>query len=145
MPKLALGRPNQYMLRDRRPRCETATLEKELRHIAVLYTWSRTSHLDINERLWSGDGLQPHEVRSLIDVARLDMRDQKNNEDDNNNVQALVKPTVSNPTWPSRLMVIRDYITWNLDEALARSEIDTLRHQHLTERRHKIAITILCA
>lgn len=129
---LPMTKPNQYMLRDRRARCETATLEKELRHIALVYTWATARRIDLEVRLNSSDGLSPSEISDLVDAVRADMR--KSDSD----ISSLVMPVVSNPTWASRLFAIRDYISWSLDEALFRSDLGTLHYQHALDRRNRI-------
>jgi hypothetical protein len=134
---LPLSGPNQYMLRERRATCRCSSMEKELQHIGVLYTWAHNAGIDIDDRLKSGEALSPFEVVSMVDTAQLVMRKPKDAK-----IVPIVPPAVSASTLASRLYVIRDYIVAGLNDTIARNSIGTLRYQHISEARDRIKASI---
>src|SRR6202042_205787 len=114
-----------------------STMEKELQHISVLYTWAHNACIELDDRLASGEALRPYEVVSLVDTAQLVMRKPKDPK-----IVPLVPPAVSNATLASRLYVMRDYIVARLDDTIAKNAKGTLRYNHISEARDKIKASI---
>ena len=129
---LPLVSPNQYVLRARRASREVATMEKDLRNIGVLFVWAEANGIDLESRLRADANLSNREIDNLIDAARLDLRSV---EDLPKGVRRIAPPIVSDETWAARLLTIRDYLVWHLDEAMSAAEFGSMRYQHLRERR----------
>jgi len=128
---LPLVRPNQFILVNRRDQCQVATLKGDLGVLSVVLSWAYHYGLNLDELCDRGSGLDQAAVASLIDALRANYRRRKTP----SKVVAMTRPLVSTAAWANRIAIARDYVAWNLANALSKCDPGTLRYQHLRERR----------
>jgi integrase len=134
---LPVPSPNQWSIFLRRPQVQSNTLTEELRTIAHLYDWAARRGIDIDERLASGNGLQPSEITAMyqnlryvrklgraIAARRLaDIRD---------------VASVSGKVHATRVAVARDYVLWGLERTLYRLDVSDPRAAGIRERCERV-------
>lgn len=144
---LPVPSPNQWSLFLRRPQVQSNTLIEELRTIAHVYDWATRRGIDLDERLASGNGLQPTEITALFQNLRYvrklgravaarrlaDVRD---------------VAVVSGKVHATRVAVARDYVLWGLERTLYRLDVGDPRVSRIQERCERLrrnAINFQCA
>ncbi|MGO4413944.1 tyrosine-type recombinase/integrase [Cupriavidus sp. KB_39] len=102
---------NMYLLLRLRPRLASSSQEKALYVLGLFWAWCSMQTIPVRERLESGDGLTPEEIVSrLYPWLRHSFQSR-------GSVRQLV---VSPNTVAYRMRVISQFITWHLENAMAK-------------------------
>lgn len=130
---LPLPLANQWALFIRRPQVQANTLIEELRTIAHVYDWAMRRGIDLDERLNSGNGLQPTELATLYQnlryVRAFGRAAAARRLTDVHGVQV-----VNSKVHATRVGIARDYLMWGLERTLYRLDINDLRLPAVRER-----------
>lgn len=134
---LPVTTPNQWMLFLRRPQVQAGTLTEELRTVAHVYDWATRRGIDLDERLVSGNGLQPAEITALYQnlryaspIGRAVAADRV--------TDASILRVVSTKVHGMRVAVARDYLIWGLERTLYRLDVADPRATGVQKRCEQI-------
>jgi integrase len=102
---------NEYILYVRRTRVASSTLKKELRALGYLYAWGQQHHIDVMERMRSGNGLSIDEITmQLFPWLRKNFQEE-------DAVRPLV---VARDTVDFRMNFIRSFMRYQLQSVISR-------------------------
>jgi integrase len=85
--------------------------------IALVLNWCRARCIDIDRRTDTCELLSLGELSALRDRLRINLNTEKAKSTQS---KTRVAPLVSNNSWYSRLILMRDYLTWHAEQALSR-------------------------
>lgn len=134
---LPVSMPNHYSLLVRRQRLQPSSLAEELATIASLHDWADRRRLDVEERVNDGNGLTPREMESLLDFLRY-ARPFGRYIADSHLHDADAEKVVSNNVHRNRILVVREYLTWAMNETLSALDVGDHRYRHIVERRDRM-------
>ncbi len=134
---LPVPMPNHYGLLVRRQRLQPSSLAEELATIASLHDWADRRRIDIDERINDGNGLTPREMEALLDFLRY-ARPFGRFVADSRLHDADTEKVVSHGVHGNRILIVRDYLVWGMNETLSALDVGDLRYRHIVERRDRM-------
>jgi integrase len=128
---------NQYGILVRRPHVQGETLQAELRVVAHVYDWACRRRIDLEQRLASGNSLNPDELRSLYQNLRFELHHAREAALARlSNVQELA--IVQGDTHTARVHVARDFLAWGLARALYSLDVRDPQYRPIRDRLEQI-------
>jgi integrase len=125
--------PNQWSLFVRRPSVQLNTLLEDLGTVAHIYNWALQRRIDLDERLASGQGLSPDEIRSLYQNLRYTRGFGRQSA--SLRINEIRKATVvTGKVHATRVGTAREYLVWAMERVLFRFDPGDPRVPDVRER-----------
>lgn len=125
--------PNRYALLRLRPVAQRSTIEDHLRTIAGAYEWATRRRLDIEDRMFSGNGLSSDEIRALVDSLRL-TRPTARRVAGLTLYEASDVTIVAPDTHEKRFLQLREFLLWLAEGCLHSHDIRDPIYAQIKER-----------
>jgi hypothetical protein len=130
---LPIPLPNQWSLYIRRFQVQSNTLTDELRTVAHVYDWAERRRIVLDERLGSGNGLQPSEIVALYQNLRYSLPAGRENAS-KGLADVREVDTIGGRVHANRVAVAKNFLTWAMEETLHRVDVGDPRATRVRER-----------